>query len=52
MPNPPGLDAEQSDTVLRDTAFLLQLLDNRRVEDYVLPVMLPVSLRPYQQVYE
>eukprot|EP00798_Chlamydomonas_sp_ICE-L_P022197 gene22197-29257_t len=49
LPNPPGLDGEQEATVLRDTAFLLQLLDNRCVEDYVLPVMLPVSLRPYQQ---
>ena len=48
VPPPPGLDGEQLACVSQDSAFLLQLLDNRRVDAYALPFPLPYSLRPYQ----
>jgi hypothetical protein len=46
---PPGLDGEQLQSVQQDSAFLLQLLDNKQVSSYSLPFSLPVTLRPYQQ---
>ena len=46
---PPGLDDAQLLAVREDTGFLLQLLDARRVEDYILPVPLSMELRRYQQ---
>ncbi|GFR50408.1 hypothetical protein Agub_g12625, partial [Astrephomene gubernaculifera] len=49
VPTPPGLDGSQLATVQQDSAFLLQLLDNRHVASYDLPFQLPYTLRPYQQ---
>ncbi|KAG2490891.1 hypothetical protein HYH03_010808 [Edaphochlamys debaryana] len=49
VPTPPGLDGDQLATVQQDSAFLLQLLDNRNVQAYSLPFELPYKLRPYQQ---
>eukprot|EP00198_Chlamydomonas_reinhardtii_P002616 XP_001691952.1 SNF2 superfamily protein [Chlamydomonas reinhardtii] len=46
VPPPPGLDGEQLACVSQDSAFLLQLLDNRRVDAYALPFPLPPRL-PY-----
>jgi TATA-binding protein-associated factor len=44
QPLPPGLDAEQAAAAEQDGAFLSQLLDNRQVEDYILPVQLKVCV--------
>ncbi|MEW5306068.1 MAG: hypothetical protein WDW36_008565 [Sanguina aurantia] len=49
QPSLPGLDTEQLAKVSQDSVFLLQLLDNKKAEDYVLPLQLKVTLRPYQQ---
>jgi hypothetical protein len=42
LPLPEGLDAGQRADAQRDGEFLSQLLDNRRVEDYSLPMQLKV----------
>lgn len=42
LPLPAGLDAEQRRAAELDSEFLSQLLDNKRVEDYRLPVVLNV----------
>jgi TATA-binding protein-associated factor len=49
LPLPAGLDGEQRAAAEADGAFLAQLLDNKRVEDYAVPVTLKVGLRRYQQ---
>lgn len=49
LPLPAGLDEGQRADAQRDGEFLSQLLDNRRVEDYSLPMQLKVELRRYQQ---
>ncbi|WIA33345.1 hypothetical protein OEZ86_006482 [Tetradesmus obliquus] len=49
LPLPVGLDEGQRAEAQRDGEFLSQLLDNRRVEDYSLPMQLKVELRRYQQ---
>ncbi|GIL55055.1 hypothetical protein Vafri_10704, partial [Volvox africanus] len=49
VPTPPGLDSDQLAAIHQDSAFLLQLLDNRNVAAYNLPFQLPYTLRPYQQ---
>eukprot|EP00963_Diacronema_lutheri_P001887 scaffold121_cov356-Pavlova_lutheri.AAC.21 len=47
---PPGLSPEQVSTIRKDTRFLEQLLDNSKLDEYKLPVVLQgVSLRKYQQ---
>jgi len=48
-PTPAGLDDAQMQTVQQDTAFLMQLLDNKKAEDYQLPMPIAIQLRPYQQ---
>jgi TATA-binding protein-associated factor len=42
LPLPDGLDDAQRAAAQRDGEFLSQLLDNRRVEDYSLPMQLKV----------
>ncbi|KAG1666532.1 hypothetical protein FOA52_014429 [Chlamydomonas sp. UWO 241] len=51
QPPPDGLDAAQVASMTQDSTFLLQLLDNKTVEDFALPqqLQLPVALRRYQQ---
>lgn len=49
MPLPSGLDEAQRRAAEQDVEFLGQLLDNKRVEDYSLPVKLKVEMRRYQQ---
>ncbi|KAF6253887.1 SNF2 family N-terminal domain-containing protein [Scenedesmus sp. NREL 46B-D3] len=49
LPLPEGLDEGQRAAAQRDGEFLAQLLDNRRVGDYSLPMQLKVELRRYQQ---
>ncbi|KAK9916950.1 hypothetical protein WJX75_009151 [Coccomyxa subellipsoidea] len=46
---PEGLDTEQRAAWLRDAAFLSQLLDNSKVDDYTLPVEIRGELRAYQK---
>lgn len=43
MPLPSGLDEAQRKAAEQDAEFLSQLLDNKRVEDYSLPVNLKVG---------
>lgn len=43
LPLPAGLDETQRRAAEQDAEFLSQLLDNKRVEDYSLPVVLKVS---------
>lgn len=43
LPLPEGLDEQQRAAAQQDGEFLSQLLDNRRVEDYALPVQLKVG---------
>jgi hypothetical protein len=43
LPMPNGLDPQQRAAAEADWQFLLQLLDNRRVGDYEVPVPLKVS---------
>jgi len=43
LPLPAGLDEAQRRAAEQDAEFLSQLLDNKRVEDYSLPVVLKVS---------
>ena len=42
---PPGLDSEQLAGVTRDSAFLMQLLDNKQAEDFKLPEQVNSALR-------
>lgn len=42
LPLPEGLDADQRRSAEQDGEFLSQLLDNRKVEDYCLPLKLKV----------
>jgi TATA-binding protein-associated factor len=42
LPLPQGLDDVQQQAAQQDAEFLSQLLDNKRVEDYTLPVKLKV----------
>lgn len=49
MALPSGLDQHQRAMAEEDSRFLIQLLDNKKVEDYVLPVAIKVKLRHYQQ---
>lgn len=44
MPLPEGLDEMQRKAAEQDAEFLSQLLDNKRVEDYSLPVRLKVRM--------
>jgi TATA-binding protein-associated factor len=44
MPLPEGLDEVQRKAAEQDAEFLSQLLDNKRVEDYSLPVRLKVRM--------
>lgn len=43
LPLPSGLDDDQRVSAQQDGEFLSQLLDNRKVEDYSLPVQLKVG---------
>jgi hypothetical protein len=45
LPLPQGLDDVQQKAAQQDAEFLSQLLDNKRVEDYTLPVKLKVWLQ-------
>lgn len=49
IPEPEGFSEE--DTAKRDSErqFLMQLLDNRRVQPYEIPVHIKADLRPYQK---
>ncbi|KAK9823112.1 hypothetical protein WJX72_000353 [[Myrmecia] bisecta] len=46
---PSGLSEQQVEAWQHDRGFLAQLLDNSKVEDYVLPVKIAGELRRYQQ---
>ncbi|CAD7702492.1 unnamed protein product [Ostreobium quekettii] len=49
MDPPPGLSDAQRKACIKDKTFLAQLLDNKKVDDYVLPLKINAELRHYQQ---
>ncbi|CAH1273032.1 BTAF1 [Branchiostoma lanceolatum] len=49
IPNPPNMSADLIEKKTQERRFLEQLLDNSKVEKYVVPVPIQAELRKYQQ---
>jgi SNF2 family DNA or RNA helicase len=49
IPEPPGISQEMLAKRESERNFLSQLLDNRKVQSYVVPVPIKAELRSYQQ---
>jgi len=49
IPEPPGISQEMLAKRESERDFLSQLLDNRKVQSYVVPVPIKAGLRSYQQ---
>ncbi|KAI8501245.1 btaf1 RNA polymerase II, B-TFIID transcription factor-associated, 170kDa, partial [Branchiostoma belcheri] len=49
IPNPPNMSADLIEKKAQERRFLEQLLDNSKVEKYVVPVPIQAELRKYQQ---
>eukprot|EP00058_Branchiostoma_floridae_P013864 XP_002599352.1 hypothetical protein BRAFLDRAFT_64295 [Branchiostoma floridae] len=49
IPNPPDMSADLIEKKAEERRFLEQLLDNSRVDNYLVPVPIQAELRKYQQ---
>lgn len=49
IPEAEGFSAEESQRREHERQFLMQLLDNKRVQPYEIPVTIKADLRPYQK---
>jgi TATA-binding protein-associated factor len=49
IPDPPGLSKELLTGREKERKFIAQMLDPKKVEDFVMPVSVNAELRPYQQ---